>query len=232
MDSPAEQISPPSPPAPLTPEEIRVLGCLVEKSYTTPDVYPMTVNGLVSACNQRSSRFPVVQYDEDTVRRALDTLRDKGWSTLVHTAGARVQKYRHEVRHEFNFADKDVAVICVLMLRGPQTFGELRGRTERIAKFEHAAAVEATLRELMSDYPRPLVAELSRGPGQKDSRFMHLFGEERPEDIEVAAPTPSRSPAPPRRPDAVDELTTRVEHLESTVADLQSQLDAFRKQFE
>jgi len=230
MESAAEQTS--TPPPPLTPEEIRVLGCLVEKSYTTPDVYPMTVNGLVSACNQKSSRFPVVRYDEDTVHRALDTLRDKGWSTLVHTAGARVQKYRHEVRNEFNFADKDIAVICVLMLRGPQTLGELRGRTERMAKFENVEDVEATVRELMSDYPRPLVAELPRASGQKDSRFMHLFGEERPEDIEVAALAPSRRPAPPPGPDAVSELATRIEDLESTVADLQSQFDAFRKQFE
>jgi uncharacterized protein YceH (UPF0502 family) len=213
----------------LTAEESRVLGCLVEKSYTTPDYYPMTVNALVNACNQRSSRFPVVDYSEDAVRDALDGLRDKGWAILVRTAGARTIKYKHHLRHHFNFTDHEVALLCVLMLRGPQTVGELRGRTERIAAFGELSEVEQTLRELASGYPVPLVRELPRQAGRKDHRFAQLLSEEA--DEEPAEPEPG-----PRSPSAsagrIDSLEEEVHTLRDQVLELQRQFEAFQRQFE
>lgn len=217
----------------LTGEECRVLGCLIEKSYTTPDYYPMTINALVNACNQKSSRFPVVHYDEDTVRQALDALRDKGWAILVRTAGARVLKYKHHIRHHFNFTDQEVALLCVLMLRGPQTVGELRGRTERIATFSDLNEVEQTLHELSSGYPTPLARELPRQAGRKDHRFVHLLSDEpvTEAEIEDAAPAPvrERAPAPDSR---MDSLEQEVKTLREQVDELQQRFDAFQQQFE
>ncbi len=215
--------------------EVRVLGCLVEKSYTTPDYYPMTVNSIVTAANQKSSRFPVADFDEETVRLTLDTLREKRWATLVRTAGARTLKYRHEIRHEFNFSDHDVAVLGVLMLRGPQTLGELRARTERMARFEEVSLVEETVRELMTSYPRPFVKELPRAAGKKDRRFMHLLaGDEAPAfeaPVQVVHDAAPRA-APRVSEDRVVALEEKVEGLEEAVRALREQLDGFKSQFE
>ena len=180
---------------PLTAEEIRVLGCLVEKSITTPDYYPMTVNALVNACNQRSSRFPIVDYDESAVQWALDGLREKGWAVLVHTAGARTIKYRHQIRRVFEFTDREVALLCTLMLRGPQTAGELRARTARLAVFADLGEVEAALAELAAGYPVPLVAEIPRQAGHKDCRYRQRLGETADAEEPPAA---DPQPAPPR----------------------------------
>ena len=189
---------------PLTVEEVRVLGSLIEKSFTTPDVYPMTVNGLVAACNQRSSRHPVVEYDEDTVRRALDGLREKHWAFLVRSAGARTMKFRHEMRHTYDFPDTEVALLCVLMLRGPQTVGELRSRTDRMVSFESLADTERALRELATAYPQPFVAELARRPGQKEVRFAHLLAGE-VMDLPEEPPTAHRASPASERIDALEE---------------------------
>lgn len=211
--------SPPTPMAePLSPEAVRVLGCLIEKSYTTPDLYPLTLNALVAACNQKTSRWPVVQYDEDTVHRALDELRDTGWAVLVRTAGARTLKYKHQVRRQFDFSDQDIAALCVLLLRGPQTAGEIRARSERMAAFDSLAEVEQTLRELAAGYPVPFVQELPRQSGQKDIRFAHLLCGE--PDL----PPPAPAPAPPQ--------THRLDALEQEVQSLRSELDALQQQFE
>jgi hypothetical protein len=207
----------------LTREEIRVLGCLIEKSYTTPDYYPMTLNALLNACNQKSSRSPIVEYGEDTVERAIDTLRDKGWATLVHTAGARTRKFKHEARHEFQFTDGELAILCVLMLRGAQTVGELRSRTERIARFESLGEVEEAVRELAKGYPREFVRELPRSAGQKDSRFIHLLCSE----------LDDQPPMEPVRTTKTSEnssdLGQRVDHLESELRNIQEELDVLRK---
>jgi uncharacterized protein YceH (UPF0502 family) len=215
---------------PLSAEEVRVLGCLIEKSFTTPDVYPMTVNALVAACNQKSSRFPVVQYEEDTVRRALDRLRDTGWVVLVRTAGARTLKYKHQVRRQFEFSDREVAVLCVLMLRGPQTTGEIRARTERMAGFDSLAEVEETVRELATGYPHAFLCELPRQPGQKDIRFAHrLSGEPMIPVQEFESELAPSSPASDERLDALEE---QVRRLQDELAALKIQFDVFRRQFE
>lgn len=213
----------------LTAEESRVLGCLVEKSYTTPDYYPMTVNALINACNQKSSRFPVVDYSEETIQDALDGLREKGWAILVRTAGARTIKYKHHVRHHVNFTDHEVALLCVLMLRGPQTVGELRGRTERIAAFGELSEVEQTLFELASGYPVPLVRELPRQAGRKDHRFVQLLSEEAEEEPVGPAPLPRSPSASEGR---IDSLEQEVHALREQILELQQQFQAFQRQFE
>jgi uncharacterized protein YceH (UPF0502 family) len=213
-------------PAPevLTSEEIRILGCLVEKSYTTPEYYPLTVNALVNACNQKSSRDPVVAYDAERVREVLDDLRDKHLAVLVREVGARTMKFKHSFRREFEFSDKEMALLCVLMLRGAQTVGELRSRTERIATFESLADVEETLRELSSGYPRPFVKALPRG------RFMHLLaGDVEPPEPETPVRAPRAAPVDPSRLDALEE---EVKALQTEVAELRAQLATFREQFE
>jgi len=207
----------------LTPEEIRVLGCLIEKSYTTPDYYPMTLNALLNACNQKSSRHPLVSFGEDTVERAIDGLREKGWATLVHTAGGRTRKFKHQARHEFQFTDGELGILCVLMLRGAQTVGELRSRTERIAKFESLPEIEEAVGELASGYPREFVRELPRSPGQKDSRFAHLFCGE-PEDRLQEEPVRTR-----KEPDRSGELGLRIDQLESEICLVREEMDALRK---
>lgn len=214
----------------LSVEETRVLGCMVEKSYTTPDYYPMTVNALVNACNQKSSRFPVVDFSEDIVRLALESLREKGWAILVRTAGARTIKYKHHLRHHFQFTDQEAALLCVLMLRGPQTIGELRGRTERIAQFADLAEVERILQELASGYPTPLVRELPREPGRKDHRFIQLMGEEAEvEPRPSIAPTPH---APEPDDDRIRMLEQEVQVLREQLLELQQQVQTFQRQFE
>lgn len=195
---------------PLHAVEVRVLGALIEKEITTPEYYPLTVNSLQNACNQKSSRDPVVQYDEDTVEQALDLLRNKGLITRVSGAGHRVEKFAHRLGEVLNLGRREMALLCVLMLRGPQTVGELRGRTERMHDFADLDEVERTLQHLADKRePEPLVARASRG------RWVHLLGG--PVEIEDA-------PAPPVRTPLEERVATLERELQSLKQQLQEKL--------
>lgn len=196
----------------LHPIEIRVLGALLEKDIATPEYYPLTVNSLQNACNQKSSREPVVAYDETTVQQALELLKNKGLAIRVSGAGHRVDKYGHRLGEKLNLGRRELAVLCVLMLRGPQTVGEIRGRTERMHDFADMEEVEHVLRQLR-DRDEPLVAFASRG------RWAHLFSGE-PEQVEVEAPQVGTP------------LERRIAALEEEVARLKDAIDKFQKQFE
>ena len=158
----------------LTEAQARVLGALIEKEITTPDYYPLSMNALLNACNQKSNREPVTEFDEDTVRQALHGLDDKNLAGAVRGSDSRVTKYEHRFSEAYNFGRREVAVLCVLLLRGPQTPGELRGRTERLYNFDELSDVQSTLQKLIERDP-PLVRVLPRQPGTKESRYMHLF---------------------------------------------------------
>ncbi len=200
---------------PLHPVEVRVLGALLEKDLTTPEYYPLTLNALQNACNQKSSREPVVNYDEATVAQGLELLRQKQLAIKVSGAGHRVEKYAHRLGEKLNLGRRDLALLCVLMLRGPQTVGELRGRTERMHEFGDMDEVEHVLEALAARQPDPLVAPASRG------RWIHLWSDH----VEVAAePEPVRSTQPG--------LEQRVAELEREVDELKRQLESFRRQFE
>ena len=159
---------------PLDAVEVRVLGALIEKEATTPEYYPLSLNALLNACNQKSNREPVMELDEDAVRQALHGLEDDGLAGRARSSDGRVTKYEHWLGEAFNFSRAETALICVLLLRGPQTPGELRGRTERLHAFEEIADVLAALQKLMEREP-PLVAMLPRQPGTKESRYAHLL---------------------------------------------------------
>ena len=216
----------------LTPVEERVLGCLIEKGITTPEYYPLTLNSLTTACNQKSNRHPVVEFDEKTVVRALDSLRDRELARVVSGADMRVPRYYHRFAEVMELDEKEVAVLGELMLRGPQTVGELRGRASRMAPFTELAEVSAVLEGLAS---RQLVAQLPRQPGRKESRWAHLLagapGVE--EGEEEAEPRPE---AARRQVRAEDErlaaLEKEVAGLRQEVAALGQQLAEFRQQFE
>ena len=165
----------------LTPEEARVVGALAEKQLTTPQYYPLTLNALVTACNQTSNRSPVVSYDEATVEGALKGLREKGLARTVLSPGNRAAKYRHILEDSLALVPEELAVMTVLLLRGPQTIGELRTRTERIFPFASLEEVEATLERLATRHEEPLAERLERQPGQKEARYAHLLGGRAPE---------------------------------------------------
>jgi len=208
----------------LVESEVRVLGALMEKEIATPEYYPLSLNALVNACNQKSNRDPVVSYSADTVDTALATLRAKGLAVRISGSDMRVPKHRHRLSEFFNLGRREAAVLCELMLRGPQTLGELRTRTERLYQFDDLAGVEACLTRLMEWQPEPLTARLPRQAGYKETRYAHLFsGEPRVEPAaQLAAP----------REDPVARLQAAVDRLEGEVADLQRQFAEFRKQFE
>ena len=157
--------------------ETRVLGCLIEKAFTTPDYYPLTLNALTNACNQKSNRNPVMSLEETSVVRGLDDLRKKGLSEKVHKADSRVPKYQHLFMSTFNLSRSQTAVLCELMLRGPQTTGEIRNRADRMNRFQDLNEVEEILSGLMEG-DEPMVIRLPRMAGQKERRFMHLFSGE------------------------------------------------------
>jgi len=203
---------------PLHPVEIRVLGSLLEKEVTTPEYYPLTLNALVNACNQKSSRDPVVTYEEEPVQQALALLRHKGLAVRISGAGHRVEKYAHSLGERLNLGRRESAVLCVLMLRGPQTAGELRGRTERMHEFAEITDVEHCLESLAQRSPEPLVASMPRG------RWCHLLGG-MPDPAHEAVESP-RSAAP------ASGLEQRVAELEREVAELKQTLESFRRQFE
>jgi uncharacterized protein YceH (UPF0502 family) len=202
--------------------EIRVVACLVEKQHTTPDGYPLTLNSLRLACNQSTNRDPVVDYDEATIRSALDRLGRRRWTTLASWSTARSVKYKHLLDQALGLSDPQLALMCVLMLRGPQTAGELRQRSDRIYTFGSGEEVEGTLGELIE---RDLAEALPRRPGERGQRYAHRLGEPQ---AEPAAEAPARPPAQaPARPGG-EGLAERVERLEDEVAALRAQLSALR----
>jgi uncharacterized protein YceH (UPF0502 family) len=204
------------------PVEIRVLGCLIEKQRTTPDVYPLSLNALRLACNQSTNRDPVVVYDEHQIRDALEQLGRRRWARLA-SAGGRTTKYRHLLDEALGLTDPQMAVLCVLMLRGPQTPGELKGRTERLHAFTSLAHLEQTLDELGE---RRLVVRLERRPGQKEQRFAHLLG---PQAEPAAAPATAQAVYEHRdgSHDA-SALEERVARLEAEVEELRDELRALK----
>jgi uncharacterized protein len=196
--------------------EIRVVACLVEKQRTTPDQYPLTLNSLRLACNQSTNRDPVTDYDEPTIRSALDRLGQRKWTTLASWSTARSVKYKHLLDKALGLSDPQLALITVLMLRGPQTPGELRQRTERIHRFESGEELDRVLEELVG---RELAVALPRRPGERGQRFAHRLGEVQLEEPGVREPI---------EPPAGDGLATRVDRLEGEVAALREQLRALR----
>ena len=214
----------------LNDNEVRVLGSLVEKDITTPDYYPLSLNALVNACNQKSNRDPVVNLDEQAVRGALSSLQEKRLAGPASNADSRVTKYEHRLQEAFNFTRGEIAVLGVLLLRGPQTPGELRGRTERMHRFEDLDEVLSALQRLR-ERESPLVAMLPRQPGTKESRYAHLLSGnlERYELPPAAHAAASASSADAER---IVRLEEEVAALQREVAELRQQLEAFRKQFE
>jgi uncharacterized protein YceH (UPF0502 family) len=204
----------------LDPVEVRVLGCLIEKQRTTPDAYPLTLNALRLACNQSTNRDPVVHYDEETIRGALHRLGRRRWTRLASGHSSRAAKYRHLLTEEVGLDPAEQAVLAVLMLRGAQTPGELKQRTERMQSFAGMAELQEVLTRLID---REFALELARRPGQKEERFAHRLSDELEggEESAAAEPAPTIVPPPPRR----DE---RLDRLEAEVAELRAQLAALR----
>jgi uncharacterized protein YceH (UPF0502 family) len=214
----------------LNENEARVLGALVEKDITTPDYYPLSLNALVNACNQKNNRDPVMNLDENQVRDALSGLQDTRLAGPASSADSRVTKYEHRLQDVFNFSRGETAVMCVLLLRGPQTAGELRGRTERMHRFEDLEAVQSSLQKLMQREP-PLVVMLPRQPGTKESRYAHLLSGEI--DVgELASGRAAAAPADHGDRERIVRLEERVADLQRDFSDLKQVVEAFRKQFE
>jgi uncharacterized protein YceH (UPF0502 family) len=213
----------------LTPAEARVLGALIEKEVTTPDYYPMSLNALINACNQRSNREPVMDLDDDAVRQALHGLEDLRLAGRSRGADGRVTKYEHWLGEAFNFNRAETALVCVLLLRGPQTPGELRGRTERLHRFDEIGEVLAGLQKLMEREPA-LVAVLPRQPGTKESRYAHLLSG----TVESAVAADSASVKREGVLNAVQDAghEDRIAQLEATVAELHQEVVALRQKID
>jgi uncharacterized protein len=211
----------------------RVLGALVEKEITTPEYYPLSLNALVNACNQKTNREPVMNLDEGAVTAALRSLSDLEWAGAADTNDSRVRKYEHRLGEAFNFTRPEIAVLGVLLLRGAQTPGELRGRGERLHHFEELSDVQAALQKLMQREP-PLVKALARQPGTKESRYVHLMSG----DVEDSAPDAARASAAaatgnePLDNGRITRLESEIAALKNEIADLTQQFAQFRKQFE
>jgi len=214
----------------LTDVEVRVLGSLIEKERTTPEYYPLSLNALTNACNQSSNRDPIVQYDEATVADAIESLRRRSLVRAVQQSGSRVTKYRQLMGETIGLVARQTAVLCVLMLRGPQTLAELRTRAGRLAELESVEDVEAVLDGLIARQPVPIVVRLPRRPGQKEVRYAHLLaGEVTTDTVEAAVAPGARRAADTDRIGALEEA---LAELRTEVADLREQLQAFRRQFE
>jgi uncharacterized protein len=210
----------------LSPEQIRVLGCLLEKQRTTPDTYPLSLNALRLACNQSTNREPVVDYDEATVRDALHRLERRGLTRLASGAGSRAAKYRHLLAERLPMDRGEEAVMCVLMLRGPQTPGELKQRGDRMHEFADLGELHETLTGLIA---RELVERLQRRPGQKEERYRERLGAQEGDGDDAAEELARRAPAP-AQPAAANglhtgDLSVRVARLEREVAELRARLD-------
>ena len=214
--------------------EARVLGSLVEKDITTPEYYPLSLNALVNACNQKSNREPVMNLDDDSVRQAMHGLEKQGLAGRADTFDGRVTKYEHRLQEVFNFDRRETALLCTLLLRGAQTPGELRSRSERMHRFGDLAEVESALQRLMQRDP-PLVKMLARQPGTKEGRYMHLLAGDAEAQAGASGHDVESSPVSSRlesRHDLVSELAKQVGQLQEEIADLKRQFAEFRKQFE
>ena len=213
----------------LNAAEARVLGALIEKDITTPDYYPLSLNALINACNQKNNREPVTNFDEETVRLALRNLSEKRLAGPSSGADSRVTKYEHRLQEAYNFTRPETAILCVLLLRGPQTPGELRGRTERMHRFEDLDEVLSGLQQLMRREP-PLAKALGRRPGTKEIRYAHLLSG----DVEAWEPPAEMASAGSGSADAerIIQLEEQVATLRGEVAELKQQMVEFRKQFE
>ena len=208
--------------------EVRILGCLIEKELTTPEYYPLSLNSLTNACNQKSNRNPIVSFDEAVVAQGLERLQEKGLARKTLTAGSRVTKYLHTILDRFDLSKQEIAIICELMLRGPQTMGELRTHAERMSPFEGLDEVEKNLQTLM-DYDPALVIKLPRETGRKECRHMHLFSGMPSHDLSAV----STEPAAPQV--TVQERIGRLEEenskLRSELEELKQAFAEFRSQF-
>ncbi|HSH96269.1 MAG TPA: YceH family protein [Roseimicrobium sp.] len=217
----------------LTPVETRILGCLIEKERLTPENYPLSLNSLTLACNQSTSRDPVVNYDERTVEHALQDLRNKKLATMIWGAGARVQKFKHNFPDHYTLDRAETALLCVLMLRGPQTPGELRSRVERMSTFATAQDLESCLQKL-TEGTEPLVRLVPARAGQKEKRYVQLIsGEPLPEEaVVVDSTTAPISPYGPLDATRITALETEIGALKNEMAALRDEFAAFKKQFE
>lgn len=210
-----------------------MLGALVEKQITTPEYYPLTLNALVLACNQKSNRYPVVAYDEATVNDAIDSLRGKNLVYVFYGSTSRVPKYKHMMSEIFELSPQELALMCVLMLRGAQTVGELRGRTERLYDFQSLEEVEETLRSLSDKDTQPLVTKLARQSGQKETRYAHLLsGDVKIDETGEAEGLATESAHKSARGDRLKDLEQEVETLKAEVSSLRQQFEEFKKQFD
>ena len=227
-----EQEAPAGLPWRLTPAQARVLGALIEKEVTTPDYYPLSLNALANACNQKSNREPVMELDEDELRLALRALEDRKLAGRALGSDSRVTKYEHHLGEAFNFTRAETALICVLLLRGPQTPGELRGRTERLHRFDEISDVLGALQKLMERTPA-LVTMLPRQPGTKESRYAHLLsgpvaGALSASVVSASLPQCTAGPAAPLEAGA----ESRIASLEAQVAELRENFAALQRKFD
>ncbi len=204
--------------------DARVLGALIEKDLTTPEYYPLSLNALTNACNQKTNRDPVTSFDEAAVAAAIGRLRDKRLAASVSGAGSRVEKYAHRMAEAFNFPARELAILCVLLLRGPQTAGELKERTGRMHAFDDIEAVEATVNHLIEREAGALVKRLPRAPGTKEARYAHLLCGDVVADEALPTPAPS--------PDRLSRLESEVAALRSELDELKTQFTEFRRQFD
>src|ERR1041384_60771 len=211
--------------------EVRVLGSLIEKQITTPEYYPLTLNALVAACNQKNNRNPVTSYSESEIDDALFSLRDKNLAYVFHGSTSRVPKYKHVVPEVMHLSSAEVAVLCVLMLSGPQTVGEIRTRGSRFYEFADLEEVEETLRGLSAREGEPLVMKLPRQPGQKEARFAHLLSGEPALEQVIEAPL-ERKARGGNDTERIASLENAVQNLTQRVEELSAQIAEFKKQFE
>ena len=217
----------------LTEVELRVLGSLIEKQVTTPEYYPLTLNALTLACNQKNNRNPVTSLDETTVAEAVESLRVKNLTYVFYGSNSRVPKYKHVMAEIFHLSHPELSLMCLLMLRGPQTVGELHGRGARLYDFRGLEEVEETLNLLIAKDPEPLVIRLPRQPGQKETRFVHLLSGEL--DIEALAEMQTAKESGGARQasgERISHLEQEVERLSGEMQSLQRQFEEFKKQFE
>lgn len=214
----------------LDDREIRILGCLIEKELTTPEYYPLSLNSLTNACNQKSNRNPVVAYDETVVEQGLDSLQSKSLARKTLTAGSRVDKYLHTILDRFDLSKPEMAVLCELMLRGPQTAGELRSRAERMSSFESLDKVEETLQGLMEHDPA-LVLHLPKEAGRKERRFMHLLSGSRSYSAADADQPAAPSASVIKTDERLRIMEEEIERLRNEVDELKLAFAEFRSQF-
>jgi len=210
--------------------EVRVLGSLVEKQVTTPEYYPLTINALTLACNQKNNRNPVTSYSENLVAQAVENLRELNLAYVFYGSTSRVPKYKHVMPEVLHLGPAQLALMCVLLLRGSQTLGELRERASRLYEFSSLEEVEETLKSLISREPETLVKRLPRQPGQKETRFAHMLAGEPP--VETAAEEPSHRRIISRESDRLSSVQEDVAALKAQMEELRLQFESFKKQFE